>query len=118
MPVPLATAKRTLGLLAWLAVSFAAGWIGSRYLPGAWYASLAKPSWTPPSAVFGPVWSVLYVLMGTAAWLVWRRTGFGGARAALALFVVQLVLNAPWSYLFLGFIGRISRSSRSWPCGS
>lgn len=94
--------KSTLGLGGWLVVSLAAGWIGSRYLPDAWYASLAKPSWTPPGAVFGPVWSVLYVLMAMAAWLVWRRAGFGGAGPALVLFVVQLVLNALWSYLFFG----------------
>lgn len=94
--------KSTLGLVAWVAASLAAGWIGSRYLPGAWYGSLRKPSWTPPGAVFGPVWSVLYVLMGIAAWLVWRRAGFGRAGAALVLFLVQLALNALWSYLFFG----------------
>ena len=67
------TAKRALGLAGWLAVSFAAGWIGSRYMPDAWYASLTKPSWTPPGAIFAPVWSVLYVLMGIAAWIVWPK---------------------------------------------
>jgi tryptophan-rich sensory protein len=91
-----------LGLVLWLAASLAAGWVGSRFMPGAWYASLAKPAWTPPSVVFGPVWTVLYVLMGVAAWLVWRKAGFSGAPAALGLFVAQLVLNALWSYLFFG----------------
>ncbi len=95
-------AKSVLGLLVWLAASFATAWIGSRYLPGAWYASLEKPSWTPPGAVFGPVWAVLYVLMGIAAWLVWRRAGLPGAPAELVLFVVQLCLNALWSHLFFG----------------
>jgi tryptophan-rich sensory protein len=71
-------------------------------MPGAWYASLTKPSWNPPNAIFGPVWSVLYVLMAVAAWLVWRKAGFSGAGAALSLFVVQLALNALWSYLFFG----------------
>jgi tryptophan-rich sensory protein len=83
-------------------VSFAAGWIGSRYMPGAWYAALTKPAWTPPGSVFGPVWSVLYVLMAVAAWLVWRRTGFRGGGLALSLFLAQLALNALWSYLFFG----------------
>lgn len=95
-------ARSALGLAGWLALSFAAGLIGSRYLPGPWYASLAKPAWAPPDAVFGPVWMVLYGLMGLAAWLVWRRAGFAGARAALFLFLVQLALNALWSYLFFG----------------
>jgi len=103
----LKTGRNAIGLVGWLLVSFAAAWIGSRYMPGAWYASLAKPAWTPPNALFGPVWTVLYVCMGVAAWLVWKRSGFGGAGAALALFVVQLVLNALWSYVFFG-LHRIS----------
>jgi tryptophan-rich sensory protein len=96
------TGKSIPGLVGWLAISFAAGLIGSRFMPGAWYESLAKPSWNPPNAIFGPVWSVLYVLMGVAAWLVWRKAGFSGAGTALALFIVQLVLNALWSYLSFG----------------
>jgi len=94
--------KNAIGLAGWLAVVFIAAWIGSRYMPGAWYASLAKPSWNPPNYLFGPVWTVLYVLMAVAAWLVWRKAGFSGAGAALTLFVVQLALNALWSYLFFG----------------
>ena len=91
-----------LGLVLWLVVSLAAGWVGSRFMPGEWYASLTKPAWTPPSAVFGPVWTALYVLMGVAAWLVWRKAGFSGAPTALGLFVAQLALNSLWSYLFFG----------------
>jgi tryptophan-rich sensory protein len=98
----MSTSKNILSLVGWLLVSFAAGWIGSRFMPDAWYASLAKPSWNPPNAIFAPVWSALYVLMGVAAWLVWRRARFSGAGAALSLFGVQLVLNALWSYLFFG----------------
>ena len=95
-------AKNTTGLVGWLVVSFAAAWIGSRFMPGEWYASLAKPSWNPPSAVFAPVWSLLYASMGVAAWLVWRQAGFKEARTALGLFAAQLVLNALWSWLFFG----------------
>ena len=94
--------KSILGLLGWLGVTFAAAWAGSRFMPGAWYAALAKPAWNPPNAIFAPVWSVLYGLMAVAAWLVWRRAGFSGAGAALGLFAVQLILNALWSYLFFG----------------
>ena len=89
-------------LIGWIAVSLAAGLIGSQFLPGAWYASLEKPDWNPPNSVFGPVWTILYVLMGIAAWLVWRKVGFAGAPVALGLYFVQLVLNALWSYLFFG----------------
>lgn len=94
--------KILLGLAGWLGGVFVAAWVGSRFMPGEWYASLVKPSWNPPSAIFGPVWSVLYILMGVAAWLVWRRAGFAGASAALGLFMAQLILNALWSYLFFG----------------
>lgn len=94
--------KNMLGLAGWLAGSFAAGWIGSRYMPGEWYASLAKPSWNPPNTVFAPVWTLLYTLMAVAAWRVWRQAGFTGAGPALGLFIVQLALNALWTYLFFG----------------
>lgn len=91
-----------VALIFWLVVSMAAGWVGSRFVPGEWYAALVKPSWNPPSWVFGPVWSTLYILMGVSAWLVWRKAGFAGASVVLGLFVFQLVLNALWSYLFFG----------------
>lgn len=91
-----------VGLILWVVVSMAAGWVGSRFMPGEWYAALAKPSWNPPSSVFAPVWSTLYILMGVAAWLVWRKVGFAGAPVALGLFVFQLLLNVLWSYLFFG----------------
>lgn len=94
--------KNTLGLVMWLLVTFTAAWMGSRFMPGEWYASLVKPSWNPPNYLFGPVWTVLYALMAVAAWLVWRQAGWGGAAMALGLFVFQLGLNALWSYLFFG----------------
>ena len=69
---------------------------------GGWYADLAKPSWTPPSWVFGPVWTLLYGMMAVAAWLVWLRRRQRPAAAAMALFAAQLALNAAWSPLFFG----------------
>ena len=94
--------RNVAGLIAWVLASLAAGWIGSQFMTGEWYAFLTKPAWTPPNVVFAPVWTVLYVLMGIAAWLVWKTTGFSGARAPLVLFLFQLALNAFWSYLFFG----------------
>lgn len=68
-----------------------------------WYASLVKPPFNPPNWVFGPVWTTLYTLMGIAAFLVWRK-GIRDrqVRIALAIFVVQLVLNVLWSVVFFG----------------
>jgi translocator protein len=91
-----------LGLLFWLALCFAVAWFGAQFQPGDWYRELAKPSFTPPGWLFGPVWTVLYATMGVAAWLVWRDYGFAGAPAALGLFVIQLGLNGLWSFVFFG----------------
>lgn len=65
-----------------------------------WYLTLNRPSWNPPSWLFGPVWTALYVGMAVAAWLVWREAGLDGAMAALTLWGVQLALNLAWSGLF------------------
>ena len=85
-----------------LAVTFAAASLGAAYLPGPWYEGLVKPRLTPPNLVFGPVWTVLYLLMGVAAGLVWRQAGFHRSRIALSLYLFQLSLNAAWSWLFFG----------------
>lgn len=93
-----------LGLVGFaLAVAAAAvvGGLASADAGGA-YARLAQPAWAPPSWLFGPVWIALYVLIAVAGWLVWRRAGWKGARWALTLFAVQLVLNAAWTPLFFG----------------
>jgi len=94
--------KSLLGLAGWVAVAFAAAGVGARTLPGDWYVSLIKPPFTPPAWIFAPVWTLLYLLMGVAAWRVWNRVGFRGAGVALTLFIVQLTLNALWSYVFFG----------------
>ena len=97
--------RQILGLIVALAVTFAAAGIGSVFTSesvGTWYQEIEKPSWTPPGWLFGPVWTTLYTLMAVAAWLVWRNEGWGGARLALGLYLVQLVLNAAWSAIFFG----------------
>lgn len=86
-------------LIVFLALSLAAASSGALFPPGAWYAGLAKPAWTPPDWLFPPVWTLLYVAMALAAWVVWRRAGFG---AAILAYLIQLVLNALWSWLFFG----------------
>jgi translocator protein len=94
--------KNVFALVIWIGLSFVPAVLGSRFLPGEWYAGLAKPSWTPPGYLFGPVWTLLYTLMGVSAWLVWKQAGFAGATPALTLFLVQLVLNGAWSWIFFG----------------
>lgn len=96
------TRREWVGLGAWLIVSYAAAVVGSQFTPGEWYDRLAKPEWTPPSWLFGPVWTILYAMMGVAAWLVWREAGLAGAKVALGLFIAQLILNGAWSWLFFG----------------
>jgi translocator protein len=99
---PLSTTRQLLGLAGWLGVAFVAAAIGglASVSAGSFYQALVRPSWAPPGWLFGPVWSVLYVLMGISAWLVWRVRGFAGAKGALLLFGVQLGVNALWSWLF------------------
>jgi translocator protein len=96
----------TLALFVGLALG--AGGIGFLFSPAHspsiahWYAGLAKPSWTPPSRWFGPVWTALYCLMGMAAWLVSRERYHEKRRAALTAYFLQLALNAAWAPLFFG----------------
>jgi translocator protein len=97
--------RQTIGLAVSMAVCFGAAGIGSMLTTpsiGGWYATLAQPAWAPPNWLFGPVWSVLYLAIAIAAWLVWRRVGFPRAASALNLFAVQLVLNVCWSAIFFG----------------
>jgi benzodiazapine receptor len=102
---PTATAsisRQALGLLGWLLLTFAAAALGAFASAdaGVFYSRLSRPSWAPPSWLFAPVWTVLYLFMGVAAWIVWRKHGFKAGRAALALFVIQLAANALWTWLF------------------
>ena len=101
----LSTFQQSVGLAVWVLICFAAAGLGGLVtapnIPN-WYAQLAKPGWTPPGGVFGPVWTLLYLMMAVAAWLIWRPTGLAGARLPLALFGVQLAFNSLWSILFFG----------------
>ena len=99
------TAKDWFGLVVFVGVCLAVGFLGSLATApqvDGWYRTLNKPTWNPPSSVFGPVWTTLYITMGIAAWLVWKQTGFRAANVPLGLFGLQLVLNAVWSWIFFG----------------
>ncbi|HEU0016046.1 MAG TPA: TspO/MBR family protein [Longimicrobium sp.] len=98
-------AKQVAGLVGWVLLSFSAAAVGgiASSNAGGFYEQLSRPEWAPPPWLFGPVWSMLYLLQGIAAWLVWGDRGFRGARAALSLFVVQLAANALWTWLFFAW---------------
>ncbi len=93
------------GLFGWLVVVFIAAAIGAAASvhAGSFYTQLVRPVWAPPPSIFGPVWTVLYSLMGIAVWLAWRVGGLRVAKLAFTLFLVQLALNALWSWFFFGW---------------
>jgi translocator protein len=94
--------KQWLVLAGFVGLCLAVGGIGGFATSQSvvdWYPTLNKPSWTPPGWLFGPVWTLLYVMMGVAAWLVWKARDSG---VALGIFAVQLALNMMWSLLFFG----------------
>ena len=94
--------KVTISILVTLIVGSTSGLITAGAVEG-WYMEIQKPSFNPPNTIFGPVWTVLYVLMGFSAGLIWSNgMEFAPVRRALALFGVQLMLNVLWSLLFFG----------------
>ena len=97
----------TIALLLWLTAAYAAGGVGALGVGHGvetLYPGLLKPAWTPPSPVFGPVWTALDALLGLAAWRVWRSEG--PKSLALSLWWTALVLAALWPWAFFGF-GRL-----------
>lgn len=99
------TVAQILGLIGWLALVAVAAAVGSAASieASSLYKELVQPAWAPPAGAFGPVWTVLYILMGVAMWLVWREANAPGMRTAMTLFVVQLCANALWSWLFFAW---------------
>lgn len=91
--------NRFVSLVLFVALVGAVAAVAGQFMPGTWYASLAKPSWTPPNWLFGPVWSVLYLTIAIAGWLVWRAQGFG---AVMSVWGAQLALNGIWSPVMFG----------------
>jgi len=90
-----------LGLFLFLALlTGLIGGLATATSVGTWYVALHKPSWTPPNWLFGPAWTLLYVLMAVATWRVWRAGSPVESRHTFRLYSAQLGLNALWSILF------------------
>ncbi len=102
---PISFARLALSLLLCLGVGLLEGLVTRPEIP-AWYAGLAKPSWTPPPLAFPIAWTLLYALMAVSFWRLWDLDARSPARArAMTLFLVQLTLNALWSPVFFGWHG-------------
>lgn len=92
-------------LFASLTITLAAAFLGSVFTMPAvrsWYLTINKPSWNPPNWLFGPVWTVLFLMMGVSLYIVWSRKMTSKVTTALRLFAAQLVLNVLWSMFFFG----------------
>ncbi len=99
------TGKDLLALALFVGLCLGIGGLGGAVTAESvttWYTTLDKPSFNPPNWIFGPVWTTLYVLMGIAAWRVWRAADRDTARGALAVFALQLAVNLGWSVAFFG----------------
>ena len=97
--------RNAMALLGFLAAVFAVSVIGAAATAtsvNSWYASLVKPPFNPPNWLFGPVWTVLYIIIALAAWRIWRSPENPARRLGLVLFAIQLALNLLWSILFFG----------------
>lgn len=94
--------RSLVALAGWLALCFTAAASAFFVTTEGWCETLQKPAWNPPAWVFGPAWTLLYVMMAVAAWRVWRVGGWQTQSRALVLFVAQWALNALWTPLFFG----------------
>jgi benzodiazapine receptor len=90
-------------LIVFVVLCFSAAAIGGFFPPDGWYASLSRPTYAPPNWVFGPVWTLLYLMIAVAGWRVWKSNVSAGKRFAFTMFGIQLLLNAAWSAIFFGW---------------
>lgn len=99
------TRRQVAGLIFWLILSSVAAAAGAAASVNAagFYATLDRPAWAPPSWLFGPVWTVLYLLIAVAAWLVWRERDSRKVMPALSLMIIQLAANALWTWIFFAW---------------
>jgi translocator protein len=93
--------KSLIALVVCAALVAATAFTGAQFEPGDWYERLEKPAWTPADWVFGPVWSALYIAIAVAGWLTWRQAQ-SVISPAQVVWVLQLVFNASWSWVFFG----------------
>ena len=94
--------------IAALVLCFGASAAGAAFMsgngPGGWYAELQKPVITPPGWVFGPVWTILYLMMAVSLFIIWNKgLDYPGVKIAIGVFLFQLILNAAWTPLFFGY---------------
>ncbi len=97
--------QKIIPLLGFLLLTFVAAFIGSSFTTpniASWYSTLAKPSFAPPNWLFAPVWTILYILMAIAAFLIYQKREHFQAKSALIFYFVQLILNSLWSIIFFG----------------
>ncbi|GAX72571.1 hypothetical protein CEUSTIGMA_g27.t1 [Chlamydomonas eustigma] len=100
--------RNIMDVLTWaasVAIPLTGGFLGASVTAGqikTWYQKLKKPSWTPPNWLFGPAWTTLYVLMGSASWMVWKQGGFAAQMQPLMIYGASLVANFAWTPLFFG----------------
>jgi len=97
--------KSILPLLISILIVFSFGFIGSLFTTSSitnWYAFINKPLFSPPNWIFGPVWTLLYILMGVSAFLIWQKRDNLKTKPALIFYGIQLILNALWSIIFFG----------------
>lgn len=91
-----------ISLVVFVVLCFLTASAGAAFPPGEWYAELNRPWYAPPNWLFGPVWTVLYFMIATAGWLVWKTRRSGSIVFAMTLYGVQLILNSAWTCLFFG----------------
>lgn len=92
------TKKAWLLLPIFILICYAVASIGAFFTPGEWYASLNRAPWNPPNSAFPIVWSILYLLIGIAGWLIFTQ----GSGKLKSLWIFQLILNSAWSWIFFG----------------
>lgn len=94
--------KKFSDFILWLLISALVAWFGAQFNTGQWYTTISKPTWTPPGWLFGPVWTMLYIMMATAAFLVWRATQRTFKNKTIQLYLIKMLFNASWSWVFFG----------------